>query len=690
MFSGWLTMSRILIAILALSCAVLPRAAKTSVPKFKWGQNKELLFVSVMVRDLNKDSVVVTLPSEGDLHFHAQNSAGQEMALDLPLREDVKVASLKWEIAPRPDKHGTAVLITVNKVHQHRWDLLVMNPKKFKGSLDKDWTREDASLEPEEEVPYAEDHASYMTSVTEKNLQKTLSKFSTVILNVRYPWCTLCKSGDDAFAKAAKEAKMRGKKEKTWKKIGFAVVDAREQRGLARRFGARCDDKCEYKAVSEDEEGHSVLKSAWSESELLTSVSKYLRPAVQKLAAASEAEAIKESNTTCFAGFASEQDPKYALFKKVAGLMRGELVFAATFGAESNLEVWPHKQNHSWKYDGTWSDNGTAFHEWLKPRAIPLIQPYDWQLRDTYETLGLPLAKIWLDDADKSEAALQKIVLHAVRRVAKKFIGKLAFVEMKKSSHSYELRDFGLNQPEEYPAFGIASNASYDAVKFGFDITPEAAASSADFWKDTDGAIDRISSFCDQVLAGTWPEAHETGPAHTNWTAGEVKRLAWKTWREVENPEVPLLLEVYGKYRTDNDKRLKEAENLAKVLASHSAGVTVAAYDTADNYWPTGKFSREKYSSDTEWFWVAKPSTASDGPALTKLTKPKKDAPMKTVLEFLKKQSGLDIDVADTFAKFEAEMQANPPSTTTTTPFVPPADSDGSAFTQSFTAGGEL
>jgi len=550
-----------------------------------------------------------------------------------------------------------------------------MDPKKFKGSMDKDWTREDASLEPEEDTPYAEDHAAYMTSVTEKNLQKTLSKFSTVILNMRFPWCTMCKSGDDAFAKAAKEAKVRGKKDKAWKKLGFAVVDAREQRGLARRFGARCDDKCGYKVVSEDHEGHNELKSAWSESELLASVSKYLRPAVQKLTAASEAEPIKESNTTCFAGFVSEQDAKYALFKKVAGLMRGELMFAAIFGAESNLQVWPHKQNHTWKYDGTWSDNGTALHQWLKPRAIPLIQPYDWQLRETYETLGLPLAKVWINDDDKSEPALQKIVLHAVRRVSKTFIGRLAFVELKKTSHSYELRDFGLNQPEEYPAFGIASNASYDAIKYGFQITPEVAASSTEFWNDIDGAIDKLSGFCEQVLAGTWPVAHETGPAHTNWTAGEVKRLAWKTWKEVENPDVPLLLEVYGKYRTDNDKKLKETENLARVLASHSAAVTLAAYDTADNYWPSGKFSREKYSSDTEWFWVSKPSSASGGPAMTKLSKPKKDAPIKTVLEFLKKQSGLDMDVSDTFAKFEAEMQANPPSTTP-----PPQRADAPQF----------
>ena len=43
-----------------------------------------------------------------------------------------------------------------------------------------------------------EDHSAYMTSLTEKNREKTVSKSSAVVVNVRYPWCTQCKSQDDA------------------------------------------------------------------------------------------------------------------------------------------------------------------------------------------------------------------------------------------------------------------------------------------------------------------------------------------------------------------------------------------------------------------------------------------------------------------------------------------------------------
>ena len=41
---------------------------------------------------------------------------------------------------------GWPVLITLSKQNQHRWDLLVTDPKKFKGVMDKDWSREDPSF----------------------------------------------------------------------------------------------------------------------------------------------------------------------------------------------------------------------------------------------------------------------------------------------------------------------------------------------------------------------------------------------------------------------------------------------------------------------------------------------------------------------------------------------------------------
>mmetsp|Transcript_16651 Transcript_16651/g.45486 ORF Transcript_16651/g.45486 Transcript_16651/m.45486 type:complete len:716 (-) Transcript_16651:107-2254(-) len=639
------------------SAAATP--GKVTTPRFKWGQSKETIYLSVMVRDLDAGSISVSLPTVGDLHFEAATSKGEVVTLDLPLREDVKPETMKWEVSARPDKWGTVVLITLSKATAHRWDILVTTPKKFKGLMDKDWTREDTTLEPEDEVPYVEDNQAHLTVLTDRNLNKTMAKLAAMVVNVRYPWCSHCKSQDDIFVKAAKAAKRTGKKDPLCKRVSFAVLDALEERQLARRLGAKCDYSCEYAVFTGVDEEPVTIKAQYSEDQLLGDLKKFLTPAVTVLSAAKEVVPMREKNTTCFGAFASEASPKYALFKKVAGLLRGKLVFAATFGEDKAVELWPQTQNFSFKYEGTWDDNGTEFLTWVKPRSIPLLQEYDWQLRETYENLGLPLAKLWINDQDKNPS-FEKIIRYIVRRVAKKFIGRLAFVEQKKSTYSYELRDYGLNQPEVYPAFGIASNASYNSVKFGFEITSDTTSSAQDLWMDADRATEMLTSFCDKVLAGAWPEAHETAAPQTNWTRGMLKRLVWKTFHEVEKPEKPLLIQLYGRYRADNEKKMTEAENLATALAPHADAFTVASYDTSDNYLPPGTFKREKYSSDTEWYWVpAKTGADAERPPPKKLSK--KDASTQAVVSFLKKASGLDIDTDAIMSSFEEAMKNNPP-----------------------------
>merc|ERR1719234_2495729 len=107
---------------------------------------------------------------------------------------------------------------------------------------------------------------------------------------------------------------------------------------------------------------------------------------------------------------------------------------------------------------------------------------------------------------------------------------------------------------------------------------------------------------------------------------GVVKKIAWKTYKDITSPEKPLLLEVYSKYRSDNEKRVTQVENLAKVLEPHAGLFTVASYDTSENYLPQTEFKREKYSSDTEWYWVpSKPGSGGERPPMKKLMKPKKD-----------------------------------------------------------------
>jgi len=661
-----------MLRLLAVWAVGLVVAKKEEVPHFKWGQTKDLLFLSVMIRELDESSVSLVAPHEGALEVQASSTSGQAFKLSLPLREDIKMDSLKWEVAKRPDKWGIAILITMSKTNAHRWDLLVENPKKFKGLMDKDWTREDQTLEPEDEKDYLGDHSGYLKEVTEKNFNKSRAKSSIMVVNVRYPWCSQCNSQDDVFAKVAKGAKQKAKKDARWKKLGFFVLDAREHRNMARWLGARCDNSCEYRIFSDTDVEPTIVQAKWEATQLSDELAKFLDPAVHILKTQEEIQTLKEAATVVSGSFSAETSPRYTLFKKVAGLLRGELTFAATFGEDRDVQVWPVNQSSSMTFDGSWDDNGTVLINWIRPRAVPLLQAWEWKLTERYEKLGVPIAKIWLDDSGSADGSFTKVVRYAVKRVAKAFIGRIAFVEMKKSSDSYSLREFGMDAPEQYPAFGIASNASFSAIKYAFEVAPDMAPSAQVFYKDGDTAIEKLTAFCEQVLAGTWPEAHESGPVQTDWQKGVHKQLVWKTYGEMEKPERPLLVQVYSKFRQDNEKKLKEAENLAKLLEPQAEVFSIATYETSDNY-VAEAFKREKYSSDTDWLWIPKAGIAHS----VKLTKPKKDAPIKAVLQFAKKQSELDVDVDELMKEFEKLMVDNPPITTTTPPPPPMGDMGG-------------
>mmetsp|Transcript_29669 Transcript_29669/g.64611 ORF Transcript_29669/g.64611 Transcript_29669/m.64611 type:complete len:700 (+) Transcript_29669:56-2155(+) len=647
-------------------------ASSGSTPHFKWGQTKELVFLTVMVRDLVQDSVILEQPDVGSLTVRAKSSKGEELKLQLALREDVVTERTKWEVGARPEKWGMPVVITMTKVNVHYWDRLLTDVRPFKGYLDKDWIRGDPMPDPEDEVAYGEDNKA-VVMITEKNFNKTIAKFSPLVVNVRYPWCTECKAQDATFIKAAGRIRSKAKSKKTaeWAKAGMGIIDAREERQLARWLNAECSHDCKLSVFGSTEEEPLTIKVPFLDTELVESLEKYLAPAVLILEQRSELDVLKARNTTCFGAFASKDSPGFLNFRRVARSMQGDLLFAATFGEEGGVEIWPYKDNSTvYKYDGAIEENATAFEDWVRPRALPLLHHHDYKLRDRYEKLNMPMAKVWFNDTD-SDPALERIVRHSLRRVAKKFVGRIYFVLQTMSMHKYELREFGLTNPEVYPCFGIASNSSYNALAYAFEVTPDIAPSVLDFWKNADEAVPKLVDFCDRVLAGTWPQAHQSAQPETNWTAGTMRKLTWKQYAaEVLNPSLPLLMQVYTKHRAESDRRLKEVEFLATALADKSDAFTVASYDTVDNWVNESDFvkARGEYPGapvewESDWYWIPKAAPGKPrGPTIRMpRSKSEKYAPIKAVVQFAKKHANVEIDVEAVVAKVEELIVQNPP-----------------------------
>jgi len=637
----------------------------------KWGQNKEQLFISVMVRDLQTDTVSVRLESESDLYFFAKSKAGDENVLELPLRDEVKQDSLKWEIAARPDKWGTATIITIGKGHAHRWDLLTSEMKKFKALIDKDWTREDQSLEPAEEMSLFDDAENLLT-LNDKNFNKTIASHSSLVIAARFPWCSECKATDKIFLKAATAAKVLSKKMGKWKKVAFAFLDARENKHSARRLAVTCTYSCEYFIFSgSPQEDPAKMKSQYQEQKLLAEIERFVGPAVQEFTSSEEMEKLKASNVTAVGYFSSKEQNEFRSFRTVANQMRGELVFAAMFEKPRNhIELWtnPDDPPYTLKHEG-FSANKSVLENWLRQRSIPLLQDYEWSKREIYERLKLPIARVWYDDSDD---ALMDKVNATVTFVAKQLLGRMAFVKQNKAVYSYELRDYGLTNPEEFPAFGIAQNISWNSPKFGFDPRDGRSTSVQEFWSDLSLSRSKLLEFCEGVLAGTVPESHESGPTHWNWTRGEVKRFVWRNFHELKSPQTNLLVEIYGKYRPNHDVKSKEVENLAAVLKPFSEHLTVASYDTAENYLPPEDFQRDKYAAYSEWYWIPVGGTA------VKLSKPKKDPSIKKVLQFLSlHMPDLALSVPEMLVQFETAMKENPPPETEKSGALGSVETDG-------------
>jgi hypothetical protein len=627
---------------------------KVIVPRFQWAQSRELIFLSVRIKDLDTNKVGVTSSTQGDLRFEATNTAGQAFVLELPLREDIVGSSLHFEVEPKPDKRGTSVLINVRKRFTHRWDRLVVDPKRFASLMERDRTREDGTLESEgeDEVPYVEEYAKVMMALSSTNLAATVAKAKVVIANIRYPWCPICRREDETFARAARLAKQRGRKEALWRGVVFGVVDAREDRQLARSLDADCDHNCGYKVFMPSDEEPGDISAHLREAELLVDLQRFLVPAVQVIATAADLEPF-QSNTTCFAGFASTASPQYAIFKRAASQLRGELGFVASFGDEHAVQLWPLRNSSSYTYDGTWDDNGAELIKWIRSRAMPLVQVWAPEHFAVYSRLNLPVAVVWINTDDRNTSTAL-----AVRRVlqvfAPLFLGRIAFIE--KHTHGHyawaELREYALNAPEVYPAFGIASNISSNSAKYGFEVTGEVAPSVQHFWSDSEKALKHLEGFCTDVLAGRWPEAHPTGIPQTNWTLGMAKRITWRTYTELRHPMQPLLLEMYNKHRPENGWRLHSTAQLAKVLAVHAPGIAVGMYDVQDNYLPLGEFPRERHSMETQWYFIKQDQH------LVKFDWPGEGEPsVKAVMRFLKTEAKLQsLDVSKVVADHKEQM----------------------------------
>jgi len=240
--------------------------------------------------------------------------------------------------------------------------------------------------------------------------------------------------------------------------------------------------------------------------------------------------------------------------------------------------------------------------------SLPLLSTYEFEGRQKYQELKVPLGMMWFDGEDpgREENLWAKEV---EKRLALRFSGRLVFVMLNSTRDALLMRPMGLD-PRRVPAFGIASTDELESAKYGFDMQAPSEEKRRAFWVDTEGAYSRLESFCAAFLDGTLETSHESAelPPSYKWEGpGFVEEVVWRSFRDaVYRTEHDVLLELYSPFRPQHRTFVTVLDLVAATLAELKS-VKVARMDTANNYVLPEFGVKDKDASSTFVFLRAAP-----------------------------------------------------------------------------------
>ncbi|CAK0819078.1 unnamed protein product [Prorocentrum cordatum] len=291
------------------------RALKPTTAYFAWGQAKDWIRISVSVPELQPDTLNVSIVDDA-IVVAARDSRNRSVSLGFELREFVVPSNSSWSLRysegnplnPRPD----GVVLSLQKQIAHRWDRLAQNNSAIKPFMRKDWVQmDDGDLEEEKEdieLPVGPN----VKKVTAKKLHQLVVDHPMVVAAIRYPWCDKCVEKDKHYAKAARTSKDKDH----LGTIAFTVIDAREEKHVARTHNTTCSDECELQIFKQDEpeEPYTVPGRKFPE-EVHIDCYKHLLPVVSIVPDKATLDRVTSAFDTAIIGFFSgadkQQDPWY-------------------------------------------------------------------------------------------------------------------------------------------------------------------------------------------------------------------------------------------------------------------------------------------------------------------------------------------------------------------------------------------
>ncbi len=370
----------------------------------------------------------------------------------------------------------------------------------------------------------------------------------------------------------------------------YLDIHAVEDREAARRLNVTCSFPCQF-YVERHGGSVEVVEAKGQPDDMVKALEGHISPLLTQVTTDAEAEAFSNNHAVAAlvllkGGMMSKanKSPEYAAMEEAAKKLRGKVAVMWADKAVGGVKppavrIWV---NSSTPREVSMSVNGSV----LARNMVAMSWGYDmfnytWNKRELFDSVQLPVAHVFLDDATGADTVA------LFEEAAKGFRGQLAFVRFSKKD-AFMLKDFGLAE-DKLPSFAIADHFAASAKRYGMEDSrlgpavpreiPDATATKPEDWNDEeDGdweaplvpnpeymgerrakrfSKEAVIGFAQDYLDGKLKPSYKSEPEPLNDAApGKVRDVVYKTLHAqgAAGAEEHTLLLLYQPYAAGKDK----------------------------------------------------------------------------------------------------------------------------------------
>ncbi|EGD74252.1 hypothetical protein PTSG_06263 [Salpingoeca rosetta] len=573
----------VVVAVLAVTAGAA--TAKADPPLIKWSQTAQAL----------KLHITHSCPTAPTAVFERATllltcSDLEEAGITLELREDI--------VAEKSECHpvsATKLSCSLTKEIPHAFDRLEENPTAFSGRIVVDWESFDDSLIDETEsgedagVLYAD------TRVTPLSTSVLQANPSFVVVDADLGWCRACNPARRAFVRVARRFHEQRDD------VVFAHVDLVDNRALRHSLNKTCDGQCVLHIYSRDTSQPRAISFDDEEDVLYERVSLYTSAPFKDFSSPAQvfdsliehkssvpAPWQERRKTVAVVGvFGSADTAHKSAFTQWGAANATRELFILGLATSVFHDIQPPAvvvfRSEDGDYESLSGDAilSTNLTHWALIRTLPPVVKFTWTSRETLERSGLPVAHLFVQDAQAKQQA--RALLQSVAASYRDAI-TCTYV----TSEFPEIRDdYGIHE-SSLPAFGIAENAFPQSARYPL-ITKSLTQAE-------------VAGFVSRFLAGELTAAPKTEAGDTSFEPGHLAKVSLRTFEPFVDGDRDVLLFFCHELHPSWQRARAILQETAHVLSA--SGAIIGVYNIGGNAPPPGHGQRFNAANLKGFLWT--------------------------------------------------------------------------------------